>query len=197
MRTLFQALLLAALLCLLSAASFAQESPASQEPPAEKPKPQSVSPRVRLAAAHSVYIKNLGGNDIPLTLITNAIVGWPRFVVLDEANADKADIVIEVSAPQDPDKDKDKSGDTGVTAGYNGRKVVGGNKPAPTSTVPTSDVKMIVRDPRTHAVLWAGTEQAKEAFRRNKQDENLETAAQKLIQRFEQALEPDSAKKQE
>ncbi|HEU5453365.1 MAG TPA: hypothetical protein VFU76_15325 [Terriglobales bacterium] len=190
MRNLLRIVILALLSCALVGAAFAQEEPE------EKPKTISVSPRVRLQAARTMYLKNLGGDDIPFTLATNAMTGW-RYIVVDDPG--KADLIMEISAPDDPDKDKDKDkGDTGVRAGYNGRNIVGGNQPQSTrsSGVPTSDVKMVVRDSHTRAVLWAGTEQAKEAFRRNKQDENLESAAQKLIQRFEKAVDPETAKQE-
>ena len=183
---------MAALACVLLGAAAGQDQPA--EKTAEKP--MSVSPRVRLQAAKTLYLKNLGGDDIPFTLITNAMTGWRYFVVDDPS---KADLLIEVSAPEDPnakDKDKDKGNDSGIHAGYNGRNVIGSGSQSGSTSVPTSDVKMIVRDARTRAVLWAGTEQAKDAFRKNKQDQNLEAAAQKLIQRFEQTVEPETAKQQ-
>lgn len=189
MRKVLRLAVLALLSCVLLGAAVAQEETA------EKPKPVSISPRVRLQAARTLYLKNMGGNDIPFTLVTNAMVGF-RYVLVDDPS--KADLVMEISAPEDPnakDKDKDK-GDTGVRAGYNGRSVIGGNAAQNSTVVTTSDVKMVVRDSHTRAVLWAGTELAKDALRKNKQEENMEAAAQKLIQRFEQAVDPDASKPQ-
>ena len=191
MRKVLRLAVLALLSCVLLGAAVAQEETA------EKPKPVSISPRVRLQAARTLYLKNMGGNDIPFTLVTNAMAGF-RYVLVDDPS--KADLVMEISAPEDPNakgKDKDKEkGDTGVRAGYNGRSVIGGNAAQSSTIVTTSDVKMVVRDSHTRAVLWAGTELAKDALRKNKQEENMETAAQKLIQRFEQAVDPDASKPQ-
>lgn len=194
MRIPLQSVSIAVLALALAGVSLAQEAPA----PKPEPRATSVSPRVRLAEAKTIYLKNLGGDDIPFTIISNALSGWPQYAVLDADHADKADLIVEVAAPEDPNaKDKDKGSDTGVRAGYNGRSVIGGNQQQQqpsNSNLPTSDVKMTVRDAHTRAVLWAGSEPTHEAFRRNKQDENLEAAAQKLVQRFEKAVNPDTAK---
>jgi hypothetical protein len=51
-------------------------------------------------------------------------------------------------------------------------------------------VKLVVRDAHTRAVLWAGTELAKEAFRDSKTEQNIENATDKVLQRFHDRIEP-------
>jgi hypothetical protein len=47
-----------------------------------------------------------------------------------------------------------------------------------------------VRDAHTRAILWAGTEPAREAFRDSKTEENLEAATQKLVRKLQDRVEP-------
>ena len=156
------------------------------ENPQPKP-PASVSATTRLLNAKTVYLKNAGGSDTPFEIVNNAIVGWPRYTVVDDL--DKADLLIEVSSPEDPNKKKDDSGGTKIQ-GNSGS----GRDPralqVPTNTYSTTDVKLLVRDAHTKAVLWAGTEPAHEAFRAAKTEENMIEATQKLLHRFHDRIEP-------
>lgn len=158
----------------------------SPENSPSKPTP-SVSATTRLLNAKTVYLKNAGGSDTPFEIVNNAVVGWPRYTVVDDL--DKADLLIEVSSPEDPNKKKDDSGGTKIQ-GNSGS----GRDPralqVPTNTYSTTDVKLLVRDAHTKAVLWAGTEPAHEAFRAAKTEENMIEATQKLLHRLHDRIEP-------
>jgi len=119
-------------------------------------------------------------------IVNNAVIGWPRYVVVD--SPEKADLLIEVSSPEAPKKDKDKDGGTTVSGGSDGRDPRAFQ--VPTTTYTSTDVKLIVRDAHTRAVLWAATEPAKEAFRQAKTDQNLIDATQKLVRKFHDRIEP-------
>ena len=162
---------------------------AQQQTPSDNPPPKSAAPSVsattRLLNAKTVFLKNVVGGDIPFEIVNNAIIGWPRYMVVDAV--EKADLLIEVSSPEPPKK-KDDGGGTKVQAGTSGRDPRGFSPPTPSYSL--TDVKLVVRDARTKAILWAGSEPAKEAFRQAKTDENLVAATQKLIRKLHDRVEP-------
>jgi hypothetical protein len=61
---------------------------------------------------------------------------------------------------------------------------------SPSHSNSITDVRLVVRDAHTRAILWAGTEPAKEAFRDSKTEENLEAATQKLVRKLQERVEP-------
>jgi hypothetical protein len=162
--------------------AYAQQT-ASESQPA-KPA-ASVSATTRLLNAKTVCVKKIAGGDIAFDIVNNAIVGWPRYIVVDDPG--KADLLIEVSSPAPPKKDENNGvkGSSGSGAGSDPRAL-----PAPTNTYTDTDVKIFVRDAHTKAILWSGREPAKEAFRQAKTDENLIEAAQKLVQKLHDRVEP-------
>jgi hypothetical protein len=168
------------ILCCLAVS--AQQTPADKSQP--KPAP-TISATTRLLNAKTVFLKNVGGSDIPFEIVKNAIVGWPRYTVVDAA--DQADLLIEVSSPEGPKK-KEDSGGTSI------RGSSGGGDPramqAPAYSSSSTDVKLVVRDAHTRAILWSGSELAKEAFRDSKTEENLEAATQKLVRKLQDRVEP-------
>ena len=161
----------------------------AQETPAENPQPKpqgSVSATTRLLNAKTIYIKQVAGNDIVFDVVNNAMLSWPRYIVVD--SPEKADLLMEVSAPEDPNKKKkDDESKTSISGGS-------GRDPramtAPAVSYSSNDVKLVVRDPHTKAILWGGTELAKEAFRQAKTDQNLMDAAEKLVHKFRDRVEP-------
>jgi hypothetical protein len=168
------------ILCCLSLC--AQEQAKSDNPP---PKATgSVSATTRLLNAKTVFVKKVAGDDMAFDIVNNAIIGWPRYIVVD--SPEKADLLIEVSSPEAPKKDKD--GGTTVSGSAGGRDPRA--MQMPTSTYSSTDVKLIVRDAHTKAILWAGTEPAKEAFRQAKTDQNLIDATRKLVRKLQDRVEP-------
>lgn len=162
-------------------------------PDNSQPKPtQSVSATTRLLNAKTVFLKNVSGSDTPFDIISNAMIAWPRYTVVDAL--DKADLLIEVSSPEDPNKKKDDSSGTKVSGSSSGRDPR--TPPTPSYTYSSTDVKLLVRDAHTRAVLWGGTEPAKEAFRDSKTEQNLIAAAQKLFHKFQDRIEPPTTNSQ-
>src|SRR5205807_2326661 len=176
--------LLLPMLCCLP--MYAQQQTPSDHPPA-KPAAPSVSATTRLLNAKTVFLKNIAGGDIPFEIVNNAVIGWPRYTVVDAA--EKADLLIEVSSPEEPKK-KDDGGGTSIKGSSSGRDPR--TMPSPTYSYSSTDVKLIVRDAHTRAILWAGSEPAKEAFRDSKTEENLEAATQKLVRKLHDRIEPPS-----
>lgn len=148
-----------------------------------------ISTTARLLNAKTVFIKQVAGNELAFDVVNNAIAGWPRYIVVD--SQEKADLLIEVSAPAEQKKDDKTSvqGDSG--SGRDPRAMQ-----MPSTTYTDTDVKLVVRDSHTRAVLWAGKEPAREAFRQAKTDENLMAAAQKLFRQFHDRVEPPSTTSQ-
>jgi len=158
----------------------------------ESSKPLAVTPGVRLAAAKSVCLKNLGGSDTPFDVISMSFSEWARWRVVDDPA--KADLIVEVTSPDDgKKKDKDKEGGAGgFTAKAQGRTIGGDpNDNTPTST--RNDVLMSVRDAKTKAVLWSGTEKPMATEKGMSKDEKFAAAGNRLMASFRKRVEPESA----
>ena len=166
------------LLLFSATAAFTQEAATSQSPQDSSKRP--ISPSARLAAAKTAFVKNGGGSEIPFNLIENALEGWPHFVLVDSPQ--QADVIIEIAAPYS------ESGASLSSSTDDKQK-------SPTKkTEPDVDiVKLTVIDAKTHLPLWASSERPKGSFREKTRDENLIAAAEKLLQRFRDRLEPPPA----
>ena len=160
----------------------------------ESSKPLAVTPGVRLAAAKSVYLSNLGGSDTPFDVISMSFSEWARWrVVSDPA---KADLIVEVTSPDDGHKkDKDKEGGAGgFTAKAQGRSIGGSGDSGDSAPVSTrNDVLMNVRDAKTKAVLWSGTEKPTSTEKGMSKDEKFAAAGNRLMASFRKRIEPESA----
>lgn len=162
---------------LISGILFAQEKP--QAAPAQK-NPAYVSPSARLAAAKTVFVKNNGGSEVPFNVISGGMEGWARFLMVD--SPEQADIVIEITSPDD-----DHSSTSSKTkVGAKGR-MEDSDSSRPVNEGP---IKMVVSDARTHLTLWAASENPKGAFRQRARDEHLVEAAQHLMTKFRERIEP-------
>ena len=171
------------LVLILCCVSVCAQQTASEK---EAPKPAgSVSATTRLLNAKTVYVKKIAGGDIAFDIVNNAVVGWPRYIVVDDP--EKADLLIEVSSPAPPKKDENNGvkGSSGSGAANDPRAFH-----EPTTTFTDTDVKILVRDAHTRAILWSGREPAKEAFRQSKTDDNLIEATQKLVEKLHDRVEP-------
>ncbi|MGZ4811681.1 MAG: hypothetical protein ACXVZI_02850 [Terriglobales bacterium] len=160
---------------LIPLALFAQETPSK-----EQKNPAYVSPSVRLASAKTVFFKQSGGSDVPFNVISGGLEGWGRFVVVD--SAEQADIVIDIKSPDDDHTSKSSSSP---------KTRVGGAVPesAPTNSY-DGPIRMVVSDARTHLTLWTASEQPRGGFRQKARDEHLVEAAQHLLTKFRERLEP-------
>lgn len=146
--------------------------------PAQEQKPVvPISPSARLAAAKMAYMKNGGGSDIPFNVIENGIEGWPRFVLVD--SPEKADIIIEVDSVEDPNS---LTVDSNDSFGHKSSKN--------THEIDIVMIKLLVYDAHTHLGLWSASERPKGGFKDKTRDDNLVEAAEKLLSRFRDRLEP-------
>ena len=168
----------ALLVVLISGILLAQEKPPAS---AEQKNSTYVSPAARLAAAKTVFLKNNGGSEIPFNVISGGLEGWGRFLPVD--SPEQADIVIEVTSPDDDHSSKS----SGTHVGAKGRMEDSGST---SRDVYEGPIKMVVSDARTHLTLWAASEQPKGGLRQRARDEHLVEAAQLLVTKFRERLEP-------
>jgi len=163
---------------LISGILLAQEKPKA---PPEQKNPAYVSPSARLAAAKAIFMKNNGGSEIPFNVISGGMEGWGRFFLVD--SPEQADIVIEVTSPDD---DHSSQNTSKTKLGAKGRM----EDSASSRTANEGPIKMVVSDARTHLTLWAASENPKGGFRQRARDEHLVEAAQRLITKFRERIEP-------
>ena len=172
----------------------AQEQPAPAEPgapPAARDR-ALISPQARLLAAKSAYISNVVGNAIPFNVISGSFDGWGRYNMVD--SAEKADILVEVSAPEE-EKKADEDGKTSVGGGSGGR----GSRQASAGASKTySDgrIRMTVRDAHTKAVLWTGAAFPKDSISDRKRNDHMVEVAQHLFEQFHDRVDPPQPAKQ-
>lgn len=149
-----------------------------------KPTPP-MNPFTRLTAAKNVYLKSGGGNPIPFNVIESSMQGWGRYQLVE--SADKADLILEVTAPTD-------SGG-GISVSSSTKNDRSGRPEDSTSTSRElssggGSVKIVVYDARSKAALWSGMEQAKSAMRQKQREDNLVQAAEKVFTKFHDRIEP-------
>jgi hypothetical protein len=165
--------------CLITSVALAQ----GQAQPEQK-KPAYVSPSARLAAAKKVYLKNTGGSDVPYNVFQSALEGWARYRLVD--SAEEADIVIDITSPDD---DRSNAEKTRVASSSSGKSR------APDLAVNRANtegpIRVVVFDARTHLTLWSATDQPKGGFRQKARDEHLVEAAQRLVTKFRERVEPE------
>ncbi len=159
----------------LSAVALAQEK---SEP--RRDKPVFVPPLARLAAARTAFVKNAGGSDIPYNVVTSALEGWGRFTLVDDPA--QADIVIEISSPEEERHSSPSGG------------MAGGMRQPDSRRDLSDDIKLAVFDARTHLALWSASEKAKGAFHQKSREDHLVEAAGRLVRKFRERMEPPAAK---
>jgi hypothetical protein len=167
-----------AILCLMVAvlAAFAQE-------PQPEPK-KYLSPQARMAAAKNVYLRNAGGTDVPFNVIQAGIESWPRYLVVN--SPDKADLIIEVLAPEE-------STGSSVSTKVSGNSKTGEKSSSTSSTrdfATIQIIKLTVLDAKTKVALFSATEKPKDAWKEKARTESQIECAQKLLTLFHNRVEP-------
>lgn len=151
-----------------------------QQPDGKKPLIET--PSMRLAAARNVFITRTHGGRIPLDVIRSTMEGWERFTFVE--TPDKADLIIEISS----------TGDSGVQVSSSSKiSPETGQEEKSNSTrkdISPTDIKMVVFDSRNKRPLWAATESVKFAVKEKGKENNLVEAAERLVSKFHQRLEP-------
>ncbi len=169
----------------MSAISSAQDQP-KQEEPKDQPKaeaPKFVPPIARIRAAKTVFVRNAkDSNEIPYNVIQSGIDTWGRFI--PAVSAEKADIIIEITAPEEPNNLDDPSGSG---------KAKDDDKKKASQDAYVNSVKLTVLDPRSGLPLWNAIERPKGGIKKAAREENLIKTAQELFRRFRILVDPQSA----
>ena len=157
-------------LCLMACAAGAQQKPA-------------MTASAKLANARSAYLKRAGASDVAWNVISSGVEGWGRYMLVDAPG--KADIIIEISQPEE--------GGLSV-GGTNSRTTPTGQKGEETTSstrLSMGAVKLVVADAKTNMPLWSGTEQPKFAMKQKNREDNVLQAAQRLVTRLRERVEPE------
>jgi hypothetical protein len=166
-----------AIFCLVATlATFAQQSQS-------EPK-KYLSPQARMAAAKNVYLRNAGGTDIPFNVIQAGIESWPRYLVVN--SPDKADLIIEVLAPEES---------TGTSVSSKTTTDSKSGKPSSSSSstrefAEIQIIKLTVFDAKTKVALFSATEKPKNAWKERARTESQIECAQKLLTLLRNRVEP-------
>jgi len=172
----------------LSIYAFARQAPAPDAASATSAPKPVISTSARLSNAKTVYLTaKESHNDIPFNVIANGFDGWAKYVVV--SSPEKADLIVEISATEREDSGFAVSSNTS-TGSINGKE---DQSTKTTKTFTTNMIRMVVMDAHTKTALWAGNEQPRVAARKNKNEDNLVEAAQKLFQHFHDRVEPPPA----
>jgi hypothetical protein len=135
----------------------------------------------RMAAAKTVFLKNIGGDDVPFNVISRNFEGWSHYVLVD--SPDKADLIIEIRSPCEGSADKEKDSEKSKT-NLSG----GGQQNEPPK--PTVDFITLTVYDKNKRPMWIGREEPKFAVKHKGEEERLVDAAQKLFTRFHDRIEP-------
>ena len=154
---------------------------AQAQQPAEK-KPLIETPTMRLAAAKNVFITRTHGSRIPLDVIRSTMEGWERFTFVE--TPEKADLIIEIYSTGDSAVQVSSSSNVSPESGHEEKSSSSRKDISPT------DIKMTVFDSRNKRPLWAATESVKFAMKEKGKENNLVEAAERLVSKFHERLEP-------
>jgi hypothetical protein len=166
--------------CFLLLVSFLLASGLASAQAEKKTVPMTAS--ARLAAATTVCVQNAGGNSIPFNVISSSLEGWGRYALVD--NPAKADLIVEVLSADEG---------SGVTISSSRRPSTSGRTEQAASTTKSlsvTQIKLVVYDAKSKMALWSATEQPKFAFKQKSREDNLVEAAQRLVARFRERVEP-------
>lgn len=172
-------ILLVGLISLALSTARAQQQPSN--PPDQPAGSGAAAHYDRMAAAKTVFLKNLGGDDIPFNVISRNFESWGRYILVD--SIDKADLVIEIQSPDDSSGDKDKDSNRSKT------NVSGGNQ-RKEEPKPSIDVITFTVYDKNKRPLWIAREEPRSAMKRKTEESHLVESAQKIFTRFHDRIEP-------
>lgn len=164
---------------LLLAAGTLAAGQQEQKPEEKKPAAAPISPPARLAFAKTALLRKAGnGNNIAYDVVSSTLDGWGRFSLVNAP--DKADVIIEVYSVEE------SGGGVSASAGPEGTgRPIGRRGP-----VTPALIKLTVYDAKTHVPLWTAAERPKGAARKVDRENNEVEAAQRLITKFHDDVEP-------
>ncbi len=154
---------------------------------APDPTARPLSPTARLTAAKTAFLKNAGGSAIPFDVISEAVQGWGRYQIV--AVPEKADIIVEVTSPA-------SGSGISVTSTTSSDQQTGRPVESSTTTreLSVSRITLIVYDAKSKMALWSSSEQPKGAVRDKARKDNIVQAAQHLVTKFRERVEPEDPK---
>ena len=162
----------------------AQQTQSQQDPPK---KADPISPASRLAAAKTAFITRSGNTDIPYNVISSGLEGWGRFTLVN--SPEKADIIVDVMGVSS------EGGEIKVSSSTRPSRETGRMEQTSGATKQLSssaEVRLTVYDAKTKVSLWLGIEHPKSALKKNDRENNLVEAAERLLSKFHDRLEPPS-----
>lgn len=155
---------------------------------AKQPAKPPMSPTARLKEAKTAFVKNVDGSDIGYDTVATTLDGWGRYKLVD--SPEKADLLIEITSP-------DEGGGVSVSSS-NGISRTGSYEQSTNSSRELSSgggtIRLVVRDAKTKLTLWGASEPVKGAMKKNARENNLVEAAQKLVSKFRDRVEPVEGK---
>ena len=172
---------LAILVCAVSLLAQEAAKPAQE---VTKPVP-AMNPFTRLTSAKAIFLKTSGPSDIPYNVISSSMEGWGRYEIV--RSADKADLIMEITAPSD------SGGGVSVSSSTKNDQYGRPQDSLSSSRELSSGsgiVKLVIYDARSKAALWSGMEQAKGGMRQKAREDNLVSASEKLFTKFHDRIEP-------
>ena len=179
---------LLAISALFAVAVAAQEAAKpSGTTPAQATKPPVLSPTLRLQAAKTAYVKRVEGSSIGSDTVTQTLEGWGRYKLVD--SAEKADLIVEVTSP-------DEGGGVSISSSTSGPSRTGerayeqSSKSSRELSTGGGPMRVAVRDAKTSTTLFVASEQVKGAMKRNARENNLVEAAQRIMAKFHERVEP-------
>lgn len=160
-------------------AAIQQEQKEPQKPDEKTAAAPPLSASARLAAAKTAFLKKTGnGDNAAYDVVSSTLEGWGRFTLVN--SPDKADIVVEIFSMSE--------NEGGITASAGGGESRGREKAIQQSTA--SQIKLTVYDSKTRVPLWIAMEHPKGAMKKTDRENNEVEAAERLIQKFHDAVEP-------
>jgi hypothetical protein len=156
----------------------AQQEQKSDE---KKPSPPMTS-AARLAAARTAFLKRAAGRNSPFDVISSAVEGWGKFTLVE--TPEKADIIIQVSSTDDSPVSVSSSVDTSPETGHMQQSTKS------TREITSAQITLTVLDAKTRLPLWTATEHPKHAMKKVDRENNEVEAAQRLVSRFHDYVEP-------
>jgi hypothetical protein len=188
-----RSIVIACLALLISVTVVAQDQkpePQEQKSAAPEQKPEVkkyLTPTARMIAAKTVFMRSVGGNDIPFEVIKSSIESWGRYMIVD--SPEKADLIMEVFAPQESTGGSSVSTKVDTGSGHPAQATTGGSTGSQPAVM---IVKMTVFDGHSKVALWSASEKPKNAWKERVRQESQVECARKLATAFHERVEPQT-----
>lgn len=174
------------LISMSSGTSAAQNEAKDAKEPAKPP----LSTLARLQAATTAYLQNVEGSGIGADTVETTLEGWGRYKLVDSPK--DADLIIQVYSPEEG------GGGVSVSSTSGASRTTGRYEDSTSSSREISSgsgmMRLVVRDAKTKLPLFSATQSVKGGVKKNARENNLVDAAQKLVAKFHDRVEPVDAR---